>query len=123
MGYSLYWTDEQVEKVANRYGFKVAQGLENALNNKQNQVKWLNQPSELPRRFHNMFALENLKIAEISFNVQGKEFRAICVVIHDLDAIVYHTTVDKETGNQDRRLAIMRKNSEEIEESIRETLS
>ncbi|MDY6768790.1 MAG: hypothetical protein SVW02_01645 [Candidatus Nanohaloarchaea archaeon] len=125
MGYEIHWTEEQIDAAASEYSkvHGLRDALKTALKDKAKKVKWARTPADLPPRFHRVFSLNNLTVAEIKFNIHGKEFRAICVVLHDIETIVFEMLVDKETENQARKLALMRKRAEDIEAAIREEVS
>ncbi|MFB6265808.1 MAG: hypothetical protein ABEI07_01860, partial [Candidatus Nanohaloarchaea archaeon] len=107
MGYDLHWTEEQLEEAADQYSkvHGLEDTLEAALQEKEEHLHSVENPAELPSRFHNTFTLNGLKIAEIRFQVHGKDFRAVCIVIHEESAVFYHITVDK--NNQERILKRM----------------
>lgn len=77
---------------------------------------------DLRKRFHRIFGLENLTVAEIRFSSMSAEYRAICVVITDEESVAYYETVPKKGSHQERLLNIMRRQSEKIEGSIRKNV-
>lgn len=121
MAYALYWTEEHIEAARRDYSRDVADRLRDVLASKDRQLLAVENPAGLGKRFHNTFTLNGLKVAEISFNVHGREFRAVCIVLHDLEAVWYHTLVDK--NDQERALRTMREKSDTIEAAIRDQIS
>lgn len=117
MPYHLHWTGQQMEEASADYRPAVAERLRDVLEDKERQLRSVQNPADLGRRFHNMFTLAGLKVAEIRFSVHGQEFRAICVVLHDIQTVVYHTLTDK--GNQEQTLAEIRNAADKIESAIR----
>lgn len=114
MGFGLYWFDEDIEDAECDFSSHLADDLENALLEKEGQIKWKNNVSELNRRFHNSFNLNGLHVVEIAFQSMSAEYRAICIVIPDKDAVVYFKTVPKKGSHQERALDLIRENSSEI---------
>ena len=112
MGYDLVWIEEDLEDAANEYNYRLANDLEKALKEKQKQIKWKKNRAELSQRFHNMFGLGDLTLAEIWFESQSQTFRALCPVIEK--AVFYYQTVPKSGSSQKRALKLMKKNSSEI---------
>lgn len=123
MGFNLLWTDEDVESVSENFSYRIARDLENALEDKDRQVTWIKNMSDLRNRFQKMFNLEDLTVAEIRFSSMSAEYRALCVVLSDEDLIVYYDLVPKKGSYQQRALSQMRENSSEIEEAIRKNIS
>lgn len=119
MVFRLIWCEEDIEDISNNIHPKVAEDLEKALEDKKRQVSWCKGMVDLRKRFHRIFNLENLTVAEIRFSSMSGEYRAICVVITDEESVVYYETVPKKGSHQERLLNIMRGQSEKIEESIR----
>lgn len=115
--------DEHIEKVSEDFSYRVAKDLESTIEDKHSQVKWKDDINGLSRRFHNMFKLGELHIAEISFSSMSGDYRAICVVIPDGKYVVYYTTVPKNGSSQERTLKLMEKNSEEIKKSIQSLIA
>ena len=114
MGYDLIWLEDDIDNAEKDYSHQLSQDLKEALNKKQNQIKWKNNPSELAQRFHNTFKLGDLNIAEIWFESQSGVFRAICPVMHQHRIVFYHTTVPKKGSHQERILKLMKENSSEL---------
>lgn len=122
MGFSLLWSDEDIEDASDDFSYQTARDLEKALESKEGEVKWSKNMAQLSRRFQDMFNLNDLTVAEIRFSSMSAEYRALCVVIPDEHAVVYYDLVPKKGSYQERRLAIMRENSENIEEAIRKNI-
>ncbi len=118
MGYALRWTEAHIRDVESDYSCAVAEQLQEVMEEKARQVQWVQTPADLPSRFHNVFTLEDLKVAEIAFNVHGREFRAIFVVLHDLRIAAFYAVVDK--ANQEKRLQQMRRDATAIETAVRQ---
>lgn len=85
---------------------------------KERQIKWKNNINELNKRFHNSFNLDGLHIVEIAFESMSGDYRAICIVVPDMNAVVYFKTVPKKGSHQQRLLDLIRENSDEIRELI-----
>lgn len=119
MGYELVWREENIDNVAEKYNASLARSLEKALEDKERQLKWVDDVQGLRKRFHNFFNLEGLPVAEIRFTCQGGEYRALCIVISEKKAVIYYTTVPKKGSAQQRRLDIMRDRSTEILNLVR----
>ncbi len=118
MAYRLHWTQAQIEQAGKDYTPGVAERLQKVFQDKERQLGSVHNPAALGRRFYNTFTLDGLKVAEIRFNVHGREFRAICVVLHDVRTVVLHALVHK--NRQGEALAAMRRRSDEIAAAIRE---
>lgn len=118
MGYELFWTEEQLDAVAEDYSQAVADHLRAVLASKDDQLLTVTNPADLPQRFHNMFTLGDLKVAEIAFNIHGREFRAVCVVLHDLRIVAFYAVTDK--AGQEKRLRKMRHQAAAIETAVRQ---
>ncbi|MDY6768719.1 MAG: hypothetical protein SVW02_01275 [Candidatus Nanohaloarchaea archaeon] len=119
MGFTLLWTAEDIENAATDFSDGVADDLAEALEEKEKQIRWKDNLTELSSRFHNTFGLADLHIAEIAFTSLSAEYRAICVVFPEKQEVVYYTLVPKKGSHQDRQLEIMREKSAEIEAFIR----
>jgi hypothetical protein len=119
MGFSLYWFEEEdIDDAEDDFSSKVAENLENALEEKQRQIKWKNSISGLNRRFHNSFSLDGLHIVEIAFQSSSGNYRAVCIVIPSEEAVVYFKTVPKKGSHQQRLLELIRENSDDINRFI-----
>lgn len=119
MVYGLYWFESDIEDAEDDFSSHLADDLESALEEKERQIKWKNNINELNKRFHNSFNLNGLRIVEIAFESMSGDFRAICVVLSEKNAVIYYTTVPKKGSFQRRQLEIIREKSDEIEEFIR----
>ncbi|MDY6761757.1 MAG: hypothetical protein SVY41_01790 [Candidatus Nanohaloarchaea archaeon] len=119
MGFALIWTDDDIEHVAQDFGQQVSDSLDSVLEGKKQQIQWVENIADLSKRVHNMFGIDGLQIAEIQFTVQSAEYRAICVVVPESDAVVYYTTVPKKGSYQERRLDLMRRNSRQVRDAVR----
>lgn len=119
MVYGLYWFESDIEDAEDDFSSHLADDLESALEEKERQIKWKNNINELNKRFHNSFNLNGLHIVEIAFESMSGDFRAICVVLSEKNAVIYYTTVPKKGSFQRRQLEIIREKSDEIEEFIR----
>ena len=123
MGFNLLWSEEDIEDASEDFSYHVARELENALEDKERQVKWSSNMAQLRKRFQDMFSLDGLTVAEVRFSSMSAEYRALCVVVPDVEVVVYYDLVPKKGSYQERRLEIMRENSDIIEESIRKNIS
>ena len=115
MGFSLIWTEEQVDKVSENFSYRVSDSLASTLEDKERQVKWCRSMSDLSARVHRMFNLDSLTVAELRFSAMSAEYRALCVVLPDEETVFYYSTVPKEGSAQKRKLSLMRENSGRIE--------
>lgn len=122
MGFNLLWNDKDIENASEDFSYHVARELENALENKERQIKWNKNMAQLRRRFQDMFNLDELTVAEIRFSSMSAEYRALCIVIPDEEVVVYHSLVPKKGSAQQRQLKLMEENAERIEESIRQNI-
>lgn len=122
MGYALVWARENIDNVAENYNTSVSQSLEKTLKDKERQLSWVERTSALKKRFHNIFKLDGLLVAEVCFTCQGGEYRALCIVIPEKKSVIYYTTVPKKGSLQQRRLDIMRDRSNEILNLVRREL-
>lgn len=122
MGFNLIWKEKHIEDVAEDFSYQVARDLDNALEDKERQIKWSRNMSDLATRFQDMFNLNGLTVAEVRFSSMSAEYRALCIVIPDEELVIYYDLVPKKGSYQERRLKIMRENAEAIEESIRESI-
>lgn len=118
MGYSLHWNEYNLQSVAEDFNDKVAGALEEALKDKDRQIRWKNDIAGLSKRFHNTFGLGGLQIAEIRFTAESAEYRAICVIIEEKKAVAYYGTVPKKGSKQERFLETIRINSDKVKEAI-----
>lgn len=123
MGYSLLWVEEDIESVSDDVSFQVARNLEEALQSKEDEIKWCKNMAQLSKRFQSVFNLEGLTVAEIRFSALSAEYRALCVVISEKETVVYYETVPKKGSFQERRLQIMRENADEIKSAIQKNIS
>lgn len=119
MGFGLLWNDNDIENASNDFSYQVARDLENVLEDKERQIKWSNSMVQLRKRFHDMFNLNSLTVAEIRFSSMSAEYRALCIVIPDEQVVVYHSLVPKKGSTQERQLKLIRRNASSIEKSIR----
>jgi len=124
MGYTLIWTDEQIEAASEDFSYHVANNLEDGLDSKEDEIKWKNSMAELSQRFQEIISFDgvDITVAELRFSAQSSEYRALCIVLPDEEVLFYYTTVPKKGSHQQRQLDIIRDNSEEILESIRKSI-
>lgn len=122
MSYSIYWTEEDLQEASDIYNCGVSERLEEALEEKQRQVKWYDEISRVVKRFHNVFGINGLDVAEISFSFESREFRALCIIVKSEEAVVYFDLVDKGGSNQRRKLEDMKDRQDEISRVIRQRL-
>lgn len=123
MGFNLLWTEEDIESVSENFSYRIARDLESALEDKDRQVKWIKNMSDLRSRFQKLFSLDGLAVAELRFSSMSAEYRALCVVLPDENLVVYYDLVPKKGSYQRRALKLMRENADEIEEAIRKSTS
>lgn len=120
MVFELFWFEEEdIEDARKDFSSNVANGLEKALRSKAKQLRWKKSLNELNQRFHNVFSLNGLHIAEIDFSSVSGSYRAICVVLPDEKKVIYFKTVPKKGSHQKRVLELIEENSEDIREFIR----
>ena len=121
MGYTLIWTEEQIEAVSDDFSYHVADNLKDALDDKEDEIKWKNSMAGLSQRFQDIISFDDVDItvAELRFSAQSAEYRALCIVLPDEEVLFYYATVPKKGSAQDRQLEIIKENSEEILKSIR----
>ena len=122
MGFVLIWDDEQIEDASDDFSYHVAQDLEDALEDKESQIKWKNNMAELSRRFQDVISLDGLTVAEIRFSSMSSEYRALCVVVPEEKTLFYWATVPKGGSHQDRQLELMEENSDEINRIVQKKL-
>ncbi len=114
MGFDLVWTDEQIDNASDDFSNHVSDRLEKSLKDKERQIRWSQNMAGLRRRFQDIISLDRLTIAEIRFSAMSAEYRALCIVLPEEEAVFYYTTVPKKGSYQKRQLEILRENSEEI---------
>jgi hypothetical protein len=100
MGYSLIWKDKQIDDATEDFSYRLANDLENALEDKQRQIKWKKNMAELSQRFHDVLSLNELTVAEIRFSSMSAEYRALCIVLPEKQIVVYYTTVPKKEATK-----------------------
>ncbi|MFB6209681.1 MAG: type II toxin-antitoxin system RelE/ParE family toxin [Candidatus Nanohaloarchaea archaeon] len=122
MGFNLLWNDKDIENASEDFSYHVARELKNALKDKERQIKWSKNMTQLRKRFHDMFNLDCLTVAEIRFSSMSAEYRALCIVITDQQVVVFHSLVPKKGSAQKRQLKLIEENSERIEKSIRKNI-
>lgn len=122
MSFSLLWNDEDVENASKDFSFQVARDMEAALEDKSRQIKWCKNMSQISKRFHKVFNLDSLTVAEIRFSSMSGEYRAICVVVPEEEVVVYHSLVSKKGSEQEKQLKLLEENADVIEESIRKNI-
>lgn len=122
MGFSLLWSDGDIENASEDFSYQVAQNLESALVNKDRQITWCKSMAQLHKRFQSMFNLDGLTVAELRFSSMSAEYRDLCIVIPDEQVAVYHPLVPKKGSVQDRQLKLIEDNAERIENSIRKNI-
>lgn len=123
MGFSLFWNDEDIQNASDDFSYQIARELESALEDKERQIKWSKNMSQLSTRFHKVFNLDGLTIAEVRFSSMSAEYRALCIVIPDEEVVAYHSLVPKKGSAQKRQLKLLEENADRIEESIRKSIS
>ena len=122
MGFNLLWNDSDIDNASEDFSYQVARELENALKDKERQIKWRNNMAQLRKRFQDMFNLDGLTVAEIRFSSMSAEYRALCIVIPDEQVVVFHSLVPKSGSAQERQLNLIENNAESIEKSIRKNI-
>ena len=122
MGFVLIWDSSQIEDAADDFSYGVARSLENALEDKERQIKWCNSMADLSRRFQDVISLSGITVAEIRFSAMSSEYRALCVVIPEEKSVFYWSLVPKKGSFQQRQLNLMEENSEEINQIVRKKL-
>jgi hypothetical protein len=122
MGFVLIWSGDQIEDVADDFSYSVAQGLENALEDKERQIKWSNSMADLSKRFQDLISLDDLTVAEIRFSSMSSEYRALCVVVPEEETVFYWSLVPKKGSYQRRQLNLMEENSEKINQIVQRKL-
>ena len=60
MGFSLFWNDEDIQNASDDFSYQIARELESALEDKERQIKWSKNMSQLSTRFHKVFNLDGL---------------------------------------------------------------
>lgn len=119
MGYMIVYDEEDdMDRAENNYNSQVAEELKDTLDDQHRQIQSKNAPHELSKRFHNVFKRDGINWAEEDFEVNSKEFRAMCVIVNEYNAVVYFGVVDKETENQEKFLKKCGRRSEEILEIV-----
>lgn len=120
LGFSLIWTGDQIDKVAEDFSDHIADSLENTLEDKQRQIKWYRSMSDLSTRVHKIFNLNGLTVAELRFSTTSAECGALCVVISEEEVLFYYSTVPKGGNHQERELELVRENSGRIKDYFSE---
>lgn len=123
MGYTLIWDDTQIEDASDDFSYHVARNLEDALEEKENQIKWSNNMADLRKRFQDIISLKSLTVAEIRFSSMSSEYRALCIVVPEEQTLFYWSTVPKKGSHQQRQLELMRENSDRISQIVQRKLS
>jgi len=119
MGFNLLWNEEDIDNASEDFSHQTARDLEKALEDKQRQIKWSKNMAQLSNRFHKIFNLDGITVAEIRFASMSAEYRALCIVITDEEVAVYHSLVPKKGSAQKRQLQLIEENSDRIEKAIR----
>lgn len=122
MGFVLIWNNSQIEDAADDFSYNVAESLENALEDKERQIKWSNSMADLRKRFQDIISLNGITVAEVRFSSMSLEYRALCVVVPEEETVFYWSTVPKKGSYQQRQLNLMEENSEEISQIVRRKL-
>lgn len=109
MSHELLIEDSDYEELEREFDKKAVERFKEAVEKKQEELRWIDDFNKLTRRFHNFFGRGDVHIAELRFSMEGRRsFRGIFYSSPGLDKLPFVQLVEKnDTYKNSRQYVVL----------------